>query len=399
MRAELVVFLLLAGLLTLGCLQKVAERIKTPEADLSVRVGGISDNSLELFIEAKIRNPNPISIDMEDLRITMKGEGGNVLQEAVIAGGTIPGNGERTFSSKVAIPLSIITEKTILTDIQTRVGAAGIDVKLPVQAKATIQLPDLESMLRSPQVSTFVKIEGITEDGLEISIETTFKNPNEIGVVVGDIGVVTESEGGERYVETVIAGGTIGAGGEHTFSKPLVIPVASVNEEVLLTRIETEVGAEGIEFRLPVVADVKVQIPRLGSLVKPPGIHTDITIRAGERKAEIKVKITNENAFGFIIGDVDIEVFDKDNRKIGEGRINGGTVSGNSEKTFSGEVTLDKTLSKGDKTTTAIKTDAGLEGVKEKIPIETTVTVTVEAGVPMVPAEEEEELPLPGPSF
>lgn len=397
-KAWLLVFLLLPGLLTLGCIQKAAEKIKTPEANLNVRVGGISNGNLELFIEARITNPNPISIDVEDLRITIKGEGENMLKETVISGGTIPGNGEKTFSSKVSIPLSIITGKTVSTNIQTKVGAAGIDVKLPVQAKATIQLPDLKEMLKSPQVSAFVKIEGITENGLNISIEATFKNPNDIGVVVGDINVVTKSEDGKKYIETTIAGGTIKAKGEHTFSTSLVIPLASLNEDVLLTKIETEVGAEGIAFKLPVAADVKVQIPKLSSLVKPPKTHTDITIKAGERKAMIKVNIANENAFGFTIGDVNIEIFDKDNKKIGEGKINGGTVSGNSEKTFSGEVTLDKALSKGDKTTTIIKTHAGLEGVKEKIPIETTVTVTVEAGAIPTPTEGE-ELPLPGSLF
>ena len=176
-RGILVFFILLVLIINAGCLQKAVEKIKTPQTDLSVQVIGITGNNLELSMKAKINNLNPISLDVGNLNVTMRDENGTVFQKNTIVGGVIPGNGEKVFSSNINIPIGIITQRKILIELETRVGVAGINVKLPVRANISIVLPKLQNIIKAPYIYTFVKIEGITNKGLKVGVEATFKNP------------------------------------------------------------------------------------------------------------------------------------------------------------------------------------------------------------------------------
>ena len=380
--------------------QKVVESIKTPEVNIEARFEGIENNAVKLFISAEITNPNPVEIDIDDILITVRGENQQKLQDIKINGGVIPARGGKEFSTEISIPLSIVSEKTLFIEMQTKVGAAGIEAKLPVKSKATIYLPELKEVLKSPEVSAFIKVDGITEDGLKITPEITIKNPNEIGIIVENLKIVTTSEKGEKFIEKKLGEIMIEANSESSFKESLTIPISSLNAEILITKITGDAGAIGVEERLPLNIEVKTQIPTLSSVLKIPQIKSEIRVKAVERKADIRITINNENPIGLILGDMIIKMFDKEGNKIGEGKIAGKQILANHEETLSGEVVLNKVEGE---IISKIETSIGIEGVNERIPINAETTVKVEVGIPSPIPQPQVPLPslpqVPLPSF
>jgi len=235
--------------------------------------------------------------------------------------------------------------------------------------------------VKTPQVDLNVNVKGISNDGLEMSVDTLITNPNPLNIEVGDIGIVVKNADNEVLKQITLDGETIKANDKKTFCSEIAIPVSFLNEKTIVINMQTDVGAGGIDVRLPVEAKTTVLLPAMSSLVKPIKTHPDIVIKALEKEADVDVKISNSNSFGLVIDDIAIEMFDESGNKIGNGKISGDTISANSDETFSGVVRL-TSVPGGNKVTTTIKTNVGIEGVSEKMPLEASMTVTVEIGKP-----------------
>lgn len=235
--------------------------------------------------------------------------------------------------------------------------------------------------MKTPQVDLNVNVKGISNDSLEMSVDALITNPNPLNIEVGDIGIVVKNADDDVLKEITLDGRIIKANDKNTFSGEIAIPVSFLNEKTIVIKMQTDVGAGGIDVKLPVEAMTTVQLPGMSSLVKPIKTQTDIVIKAAKKEADVDVVISNSNSFGLVIDDVVIEMYDESGNQIGNGKISGGTISENSDKKLSGVISLTKLVPGGNKVTTKMRTNAGIESVLEKMQIETSVTVTVESGL------------------
>ena len=107
------------------------KHINAPEINLNARVEKITSEGLLVTIQATVRNPNSVSIDIDDIEVTMEGDSGETFIQTRIYGASIPRNGRHTFTKTITIPFTALNEYEVITTIQSRVGAAGGGTKIP----------------------------------------------------------------------------------------------------------------------------------------------------------------------------------------------------------------------------------------------------------------------------
>jgi len=348
--------------------------VKTPGLDLYVDMGSISSNGLNVGVEARINNPNLVTLDIGNLQVVAKGETGQTYVQDTISGGSIVPNSSRTFTHSTVIPLDVLSERSMIDTVDTRAGASGIT--LPVSATITVNIPDLQNLISAPSIVLSVNIGQLSSNGLRTDLQANISNPNPLGLDIGNLQIVMEGQAGDVITTSTMMGGSIAPNSTGTFTNDVMIPLQVLNERSIIVTADTRAGVAGVT--LPITATVTVNIPGIQNLITVPQvtIYADPTIVATFPLPSLRIlidtTITNSNTFGLIIGDLHINMFRSDGTPVKQTTMSGGNIQASSSRTFPGSVTLGpEILSLIGSSYLRIKVDSevGISGINDRIPI------------------------------
>jgi uncharacterized membrane protein len=236
--------------------------IAVPEMDLGVGFGELASDGLHMGLQTNLSNSNPFGIDVGDLLIVVKDQAGNVILTGNMNGCSIGPNSTGTLSAGLLMPLQVLSEPAIVVAVQTQAGFAG--VTLPVNARVTINMPDIDSLITVPEIDLGVVFGELTSDGLHMGLQANLSNSNPFGIDVGDLQIVVKDQAGNVILTGNMNGCSIGPNSTGTLSADLLMPLEALNEATIVITVETQAGFAGVI--LPVNAEVVlVNMPDIDS--------------------------------------------------------------------------------------------------------------------------------------
>lgn len=247
--------------------EAVEKAVKTPGIDLYVNIGGLSSDGLNVSVEAKITNPNPVTLDIGNLQVVAEGEAAHTYIKGTVSGGSIVPNSSRTFTHDIVIPLDVLNERKIIVTVDTRVGAAGIT--LPVSATITVNIPDIQNLITTPQVTIYADptiVATFPLPSLRILIDTTIANSNNFGLIIGDLHINMSRSDGTLVKQTTILGGSIEAFSSRTFLSSVTLGseiLSLIGSSYLRIEVDSEVGISSINDKILIGAEFILALPHL----------------------------------------------------------------------------------------------------------------------------------------
>jgi LEA14-like dessication related protein len=342
-----------------------------PEIDLGVDFGELAADGLHTGLQANLSNPNPFGIDVGDLQITAKGQAGNVIFTSNMKGCSLGPDSTGKLSGDLLLPLEVITEPNIVISVQTQAGFAGIT--LPINARVTADVPDIESLITVPDMDLAVGFGEPTSDGLLMGLQTTITNSNPFGVDVGDLQIVAKDQAGNVILTSNMKGCSVGPDSTGMLSGNLLLPLEVISEPTIVVTVQTQAGFAGVT--LPIDAKVRVNMPDISSLIVP---EIDLGVDFGELTSSglhmgLRTTITNSNAFGIDVGDLQIVARGQAGNVILTSNMKGCSIGPDSTGTISGDILMPLEVLNESSIVISVQTQAGCAGVV--LPINAKVTV------------------------
>ena len=237
--------------------------VTIPEVDLDVDFWELTPAGLHMGFQASVSNPNPFGIDVDDLLIVARTRSGGTILSSSILGCSIEPNSTGTISGDLLMPLGVLDRSTVVIKIQTEAGFA--EFALPVNAKMTVKMPDIASLVDIPQIDLGVAFGELTPDGLPITLQANISNSNPFGVDVDNLQIVAKDSSGNVILSGNIAGCSMAPASTSTLSGDLLLPLEAINEPNIAITVQTRAGFAGVT--LPVNAKVVlVNMPDVGGI-------------------------------------------------------------------------------------------------------------------------------------
>jgi len=281
----------------------------------------------------------------------------------------------------MVIPLVLVGERGLLITVDTRAGAAGIDI--PLSASVALTTPAIESLVSVPEVDLAVCLGELTSDGLQVPLQASITNSNPFDIDVGDLQIVAKGQSGNVITTSDIAGCSIGSNSTGKLAEDLLVPLEVLNESIIEITVQARAGFAGIT--LPVKAKAAVTLPDLGSLVSIPDMESNVELGIAPAfplpglKIAVTSTIANQGNLNLIVGDIQLSIIDSEGTLLALMAIPGGEIEISSSHTFSGTVILSpsdyQSLLDGGNFSIELTTEVGISGVNAKIPIEAEITV------------------------
>jgi hypothetical protein len=349
--------------------------------DMAVSMGSLSASGLNVAINGSISNHTAFAFEMGELKLTAASKTGRSYIQDTIIGNPVTADSTATFQHAMVIPLGLVDERELLITVDTRAGAAGIDI--PLSASVALAIPAIESLVSVPEVDLAVCLGELTSDGLQVPLQASITNSNPFDIDVGDLQIVAKGQSGNVITTSDITGCSIGSNSTGKIAEDLLIPLEVLNESIIEITVQARAGFAGIT--LPVKAKAAVTLPDLGSLISIPDIESNVEVDIAPAfplpglKIAVTSTIANQSNLNLIVGDIQMSIFDSDGTLLARMAIPGGEIGTSSSHTFSGTVILSpsdyQSLLDGDNFSIELTTEVGISGVNAKIPIEVEITV------------------------
>jgi hypothetical protein len=381
---------------------EIASLIVVPEMDMAVDFGDLTADGLHIGLQTVMTNTNPFGIEIGDVQIAAAGESGNVLFTSEMKGLSVGAESTGTITGELLMPLDMLNEPVVIMTIRTEAGFAG--VTLPMGAKITVNMPDMESLIVVPTIDVGVDMGQLTADGLTMGLRATVTNANPFGIDVGDVQIAARDGSGNAISGCTMDGVSVGPGSTGTLTGELLMPLDVLNESAVVITFQTQAGFGSVT--LPIGARLTVNMPDIQSLIAAPGI--DLGIDFGEATSDglrlgLKATITNPNLFGIDIGDVRIVATGQSGRRILTERMDGCHIAPDDAGVLRGSLLMPLDILDESAVIITMETEAGFAGVS--LPISARMTVNMPdlgslVSVPRIEMSVEPswvaDLPLPG---
>lgn len=243
-------------------LPDIENLVAVPETDLDVDFWELTPDGLHMGLQASLTNPNPFGIDVGDLQIVAKSRSGQTILTSNIQGCSVEPGSTGTISGDLMMPLDVLDRSAIVIRIQTEAGFA--EIALPIKAKMTVKMPDIEDLFGVPGIQLGVDFGDITSDGLPVGLQATITNPNSFGIDVGDLQIAAKGESGNVIFTGNIGGCYIEPNSIGTLSGDFLMALEAINEPTIVITVQTRAGFAGVT--IPFEAEVVlVNMPDLES--------------------------------------------------------------------------------------------------------------------------------------
>jgi LEA14-like dessication related protein len=404
-------YLLLAGIVSLaiiflsGCSNLNQEPIsqKTPQETakvalkppqvviLNVDKMALDANGLILNLQAKVLNPNPSNLTIEDMKVSILGAAGlNNVQDTNL-GGPIEASSVKTFSFGVVILKDLLSDKDLKIELNAK--AVNGNTSLPFTNTLPLNISDiLSKLIIDSKLTTQATITKISKNGfgpqLEAEVEGKVSNPNPFSLYFNAVRISIKDSKGKMIASDNLTSTSIAGNSEYSFKKTLILPIQVLNETGMTTDVETSVTIPNYSKSIKGYSAMK--IPRLKDLILVPQLQIKLdsdptwieTVIPSFLKITVLTTLKNDNELPITTGDLKINVYKPkdtlfDSSTTQSTLIQG--IPGFGTKTFTNcfNFSLDKVgFSKTDSRLTA-EIGLGLDGVTEKIPLSASMPLDI----------------------
>jgi hypothetical protein len=249
-------------------LPQIESLIAVPGIDLTVDIGDLSPDGLDVSLQAAISNANPFALEVGDLLTTFKGQSGNIIATSTMQGCSIAGNSARTLSGHFLVPLEVLNENTLVSVVQTQAGFAG--VTLPVSAKITVNMPDIDSLIAPPVIEAYTEAKWLPHillPRLRLIVSSHITNNANLGLTLGDIQASFFDADGNVVAEMTIVGGEIEASSNRTFAGSVTLSSRQywklLAGDYFVLKVAGEAGISGVNATIPIAATMTVAMSSL----------------------------------------------------------------------------------------------------------------------------------------
>jgi LEA14-like dessication related protein len=349
----------------------------------------LSTEGLNLNMQTKVLNPNPFSIDIDNLKVFTRGAAGvdNLLD--TLPGGSIESTSVRTFDFGIVLPNNLLLERKQTIGINTRIINA--DKTFPVSATTEINIPDVfNNLIINPKITADANITKISWSGLsaqlEAQVEGSINNPNPLSLQYSIIQILIKDKEGGVIAESDIPSDSIAANSDYPFKKSMILPIGVMNETGVTANIEATVQIPN--FTKTFKGSTVLSAPKLKELISVPQIKLDtsaIWVNASPTplfEMTIHTLIQNDNWFGLTTGDLNVNIYKPDNTLISSNTISSNAIQGiksYSTKTLTNWIDLTPDIVGPTAFDATINAEIyiGVEGVDEEIPLNASMVFTL----------------------
>ena len=167
------------------------KELKSPNLNIQVEFGEISQEGINLTGFIEIYNPNNIDIIIDNVSTTIETETGKKVGNIEIEGGVIESGNSFQLKSSGMILLEVLNAKTLYIKMNGNAGArvAGTKESISFSSEVQIKVPDISTLL-SINEPTDLSIKGdykFTPMGLQNSLVLEIHNPNKIALEFRDV--------------------------------------------------------------------------------------------------------------------------------------------------------------------------------------------------------------------
>jgi hypothetical protein len=249
-------------------LPSIESLIAVPGMDLTVDIGELGPDGLDMSLQAVISNANPFALEVGDLQTTVKGRSGNVITSSTMKGCSVAGNSTGTLSGHLLMPLEVLNESTLVITVQTQAGFAG--VTLPISARITVNMPDIESLLATPGIEVRTEASWVPHfllPQLRLAVSSDITNNASLDLTVGDIHASFFDADGNLVAEMTVPGGEIETSSSRTFAGSVTLSASQYAKllagDYFVIKVATEAGIGGVNVTLPLEASMTVVMSSL----------------------------------------------------------------------------------------------------------------------------------------
>ncbi|MBM4431564.1 MAG: hypothetical protein FJ026_14640, partial [Chloroflexi bacterium] len=164
---------------------------------------------------------------MDDLLMEVRDLSGKVLFSGGMSGCLIGPDSADTLVANLVLPLEVLRERAIVIAVTSQAGFGSVTP--PIDARMTINTPDLASLFAVPEVDLGVAFGELTDDGLHMGLLAEIANPNPFGINLGDLLVTATGQSGNVLFSGTTPGCSIGPESAGTLLADLLLPLGDLN--------------------------------------------------------------------------------------------------------------------------------------------------------------------------
>ncbi|MBN2099465.1 MAG: hypothetical protein JW753_07715, partial [Dehalococcoidia bacterium] len=159
-------------------------------------------------------------------------------------------------------------ESTLVITVQTQAGLAG--VMLPISAKITVNMPNIESLIAVPGIEVYTEVSWVPHfplPYLRFVVSSEITNNANLDLTIGDIHASFFDADGNLVAEMTVPGGEIEASSSRTFTGSVTLSAsqysALLDGDYFVVKVAAEAGISGVDVTLPLEATMTVAMSSL----------------------------------------------------------------------------------------------------------------------------------------
>lgn len=327
--------------------------LEMPDTTIKIDLIELSPDDVMIYYNIEINNPNQFELIIDNFEIVTNTKEENIIAEISIAGGCIPPQGKRTFSSTERIAFEGEGYSVLTSKISGTVGVKFLGLvkkTMPIAVNVITSADEIINSIESPIIHIWGDFGEITTKRINFTGIIEIYNPNHFEMYIEDLIANFETETGKNVGKIDISGGVVPAKSSLDLKGEGSLLIEALNANNISVNMTSSAGIKiaGINKKIPYSISTHIKIPKIEDIINM-NIPTDAIITSDIKatprgfRSLITLEINNPNKIGFIAKDIVVSIFrvDKDDRTlIGECSIQEGEVGPESQKILTAEIPL-----------------------------------------------------------
>ena len=299
----LLIALIIMNIVIGGIFVFFIQDIKDPKIDVQFHLSRMTTDELRFTATIAMKNDNHFDLLIKNLSIIGKTPDKQTIVDIQFAGGTIPSEQQKSFTTNDTLSFSGDFSSTIYSSIHGLFGVtlAGVFEKtIPFHINITAEFQELLSAIATPTMILLAEVTEITEDGVDFKGTLNVENPNFFEITLEDFTTSVETEQGNSVGEITRLQGIIHPNGTTQIPFTGTLSYEALNAKTLIIRITGKAGVHlmGLNKSVPLNLAVQLPIPEIKQLVfhnESLGvtISLDVKLRLRGVLTTIGLKLTN----------------------------------------------------------------------------------------------------------
>lgn len=325
---------------------------QAPETTIKIDI--IEINSEEAIIQATIdiSNPNNFGLAAKNFEVVTNTPDGYEVARILIEGGSVPPNGNKTFTATAYIAFDGSSPKLLISKITGNIGISigPLQKTIPLAINIVTSMEDVIKDFAPPVINVQADFGELTQGGIIVTGTINAYNPNTFDIYLEEVTVNIETETGENVGNLSISGGTIRAKSSTKFNGSGMILIEALNAKMLLVNMSGVAGAKiaGFNKSMSLSVEAEIKLPDIGALLSSDS-PTDLVIKADFKASaiglinDVTLEVHNPNKIALAVNDIVVSMYRIDNdeeRLISKGNLEGGIIEAETIGFFKGQLVV-----------------------------------------------------------